>query len=217
MLNPPSTPQQHYCSLCCHSRCSFRSAIGYEGDGGYQAPGGFGWSWGGGAEGFTVAAADPSRLAFTDTGFFHGSTDGGQSWHALYVKPEERNPVAQRVPPGKAYSSNGLEDTSSWCAHVIVLCLCGAYVWMTCDLPLFELTCSKQRVFLVMNSSWVRVRVGMCTGSIATPCLLASPISGACAQRRAVARGHSTTRGTLSTRCTISSMRTCENVLVAMH
>lgn len=93
-------------------------AIGYEGDGGY-APltGGFGWSWGGGAEGFTVCANDPNRLAFSDTGFFHGSNDGGASWHALYVKPDERNPPGQPVPPGKAYSTNGLEDTSSWYLH----------------------------------------------------------------------------------------------------
>ena len=93
-------------------------AIGYEGDGGY-APltGGFGWSWGGGAEGFTVCANDPNRLAFSDTGFFHGSNDGGQSFHALYVKPEERNPPGQPVPPGKAYATNGLEDTSSWYLH----------------------------------------------------------------------------------------------------
>jgi hypothetical protein len=93
-------------------------AIGYEGDGGY-APltGGFGWSWGGGAEGFTVCTNDPNRLSFSDTGFFHGSNDGGASWHALYVKPAERNPPGQPVPPGKAYSTNGLEDTSSWYLH----------------------------------------------------------------------------------------------------
>jgi hypothetical protein len=80
-----------------------------------------------------------------DQGFLHGSDDGGATWHALCeciarrhdainwdtvserdfgwvacmsdVKPSERNPAGQHVPPGKAYTSNGLEDTSSWMLH----------------------------------------------------------------------------------------------------
>lgn len=72
------------------------------------------WSYGGGTVGFAVAPFDKNRAAFTDYGFIHLTTDGGTSWRQAYLKHEDRNPAGSSTPKGKAYRSNGLEDTSCW-------------------------------------------------------------------------------------------------------
>lgn len=72
------------------------------------------WSYGGGTIGFGVAAFDKNRAAFTDYGFVHVTTDGGATWRQAYLNYEDRNPAGSATPKGKAYRSNGLEDTSCW-------------------------------------------------------------------------------------------------------
>lgn len=59
-------------------------------------------------------AGQPHRLAFTDWGFVHASTDGGKVWDALYVRASERNPVGAALPATSSWQSNGLMDTSVW-------------------------------------------------------------------------------------------------------
>lgn len=73
-----------------------------------------GWGWGGNALGFGVALNDANRLAITDYGFTHLSFDGGASWRAAYVAPEDLNPSGHNTPDYAAYHSNGLEPTSVW-------------------------------------------------------------------------------------------------------
>ena len=46
--------------------------------------------------------------------FVHSSEDGGDTWEALYVKPEERNNIGNPPPKEKTYQSNGLENTGNW-------------------------------------------------------------------------------------------------------
>jgi hypothetical protein len=95
--------------------------------------------WGGGGLSFTAAAAAaanttsaaspltvssdapsqgkaplPHRLAFTDWGFAHKSTDSGRSWDALYVRAHQRNPIGATTPVTPSWESNGLMDTTIW-------------------------------------------------------------------------------------------------------
>jgi hypothetical protein len=72
------------------------------------------WSYGAGALGLAVAPSDPGRVAFTDLGFVHKTSDGGATWAQGYVDPLDQNPAGLATPKGKAYRSNGLENTSCW-------------------------------------------------------------------------------------------------------
>ena len=72
------------------------------------------WSWGGGPLGFAVSPADADRAVFADWGFVHGSTNGGATWQALYVPPEELNATNSYTPKRRAYHGIGLENTSCW-------------------------------------------------------------------------------------------------------
>ncbi|HJQ25145.1 MAG TPA: BACON domain-containing carbohydrate-binding protein [Blastocatellia bacterium] len=72
------------------------------------------WSYGAGALGFTVAPTDVNRVAYTDLGFVHLTTDGGATWRQMYVNPADQNPMGQLTPKGRTYHSVGLEDTSCW-------------------------------------------------------------------------------------------------------
>lgn len=72
------------------------------------------WSYGAGPLGFAVAPDDPSRVAWTDLGFVHLSTDGGATWKQRYLSPADENPAGVATPKGKAYASSGLENTSVW-------------------------------------------------------------------------------------------------------
>jgi hypothetical protein len=72
------------------------------------------WSYGAGALGFAVSPTDPNRVAFTDLGFAHLTTDGGTTWKQMYVDPADQNPMGALIPKGRAYRSVGLEDTTCW-------------------------------------------------------------------------------------------------------
>lgn len=73
-----------------------------------------GWSYGAGALGFAVAPNDTNKVAFTDLGFTHLTTDGGATWKQAYVNPADQNPAGSSTPKGRSYRSIGLEDTSCW-------------------------------------------------------------------------------------------------------
>ncbi|MDB6112798.1 MAG: BNR/Asp-box repeat protein [Pedosphaera sp.] len=72
------------------------------------------WSYGAGALGLAVAPFDSSKVAYTDLGFAHLSTNGGVFWKQLYVEPADQNPMNAATPKGKSYRSIGLENTSCW-------------------------------------------------------------------------------------------------------
>src|SRR4029079_5593284 len=84
-------------------------ASGWSGDGGDR-----GWSYGEMALGFTVDPLDAARMIITDFGFAHTSEDGGMSWRALYVAPDDLNTANQLIQPRQPYHSSGLENTTSW-------------------------------------------------------------------------------------------------------
>jgi len=72
------------------------------------------WGYGGGALGLAVAPNDSSKVAETDLGFVHLSTNGGVYWQQAYVNPADENPTNAPTPRGRNYSSVGLENTSCW-------------------------------------------------------------------------------------------------------
>ena len=72
------------------------------------------WSYGAGALGFAVAPNDPNKVAFTDLGFAHLTTDGGATWKQMYLNSSDQNPMNAITPKGKYYRGVGLEDTSCW-------------------------------------------------------------------------------------------------------
>ena len=79
---------------------------GYQGD--------RGWGYGELVFGLTVNPSDPNQVIFTDYGFAHETTDGGQTWKALYVDPSDLNPAGAATPKGQNYASSGLDNTSNW-------------------------------------------------------------------------------------------------------
>ena len=64
--------------------------------------------------GLAVATNDPEKIIFTDYGFAHLSTNGGESWKQLYQIESNSNPAGSETPTGLHYKSNGLENTSTW-------------------------------------------------------------------------------------------------------
>ncbi len=84
-------------------------ATGYMGD-----QGDFNWAWSENAMGFGYDPNNPQVAIITDFSFAHITRDGGESWTAMYVKPEELNPAGKATPKGKTYQTNGLENTSVW-------------------------------------------------------------------------------------------------------
>lgn len=82
---------------------------GWSGDGGNRN-----WTYGENALGFAVSPLDPSRIVITDYGFAHFSEDGGASWRALYVAPEDLNPAGAPITTHDGYHSSGLDNTSVW-------------------------------------------------------------------------------------------------------
>ena len=72
------------------------------------------WGYGGGALGLAVAPNDSAKIAFTDLGFAHVSTNGGAYWKQAYVNPADQNGTNALTPKGRAYRGVGLEDTSCW-------------------------------------------------------------------------------------------------------
>ncbi|MFH2002880.1 MAG: sialidase family protein [Planctomycetota bacterium] len=82
---------------------------------GWQCAGGDrNWWWGECALGFSVAATDPDRALITDFGFAHFTSDGGASWHQVYLSRADENPPGDTDNEGQYYHSSGLEPTSCW-------------------------------------------------------------------------------------------------------
>jgi hypothetical protein len=73
-----------------------------------------GWGYAECAMGFSVAANDPNLLAFSDYGFVHLSSDGGQNWRQCYVTAATQNSKGSNISPGRYYEGVGLENTSCW-------------------------------------------------------------------------------------------------------
>lgn len=84
-------------------------ATGWSGAGGDRT-----WGYGEIVFGLGVSPLDSNKVAFTDYGFTHISTDGGISWRQCYVDPSTQNPPGANTPTGRAYKSVGLENTSCW-------------------------------------------------------------------------------------------------------
>lgn len=72
------------------------------------------WSYGGGITGLGVAPNDADRAAFTDYGFIHVTSDGGQTWRQAYLAQSDENPAGAATPQRRRYHSAGLENTSCW-------------------------------------------------------------------------------------------------------
>jgi photosystem II stability/assembly factor-like uncharacterized protein len=72
------------------------------------------WGYGGGALGLAVAPNDSSKVAETDLGFIHLSTNGGVFYQQAYVNPADQNPTNAPTPRGRNYHGIGLENTSCW-------------------------------------------------------------------------------------------------------
>ena len=72
------------------------------------------WSYGAGSLGFAVSPVDANKVAFTDLGFSHLTTDGGATWKQMYVNPADQNRSNALTPKGRSYHSAGLEDTTCW-------------------------------------------------------------------------------------------------------
>lgn len=84
-------------------------ATGWSGAGGVRD-----WSYGEFVFGLAVHPADADRVAFTDLGFVHVTTDGGATWRQAYVDPATENIRGARTAQDKDYSGVGLENTSAW-------------------------------------------------------------------------------------------------------
>lgn len=72
------------------------------------------WSWNATALAFAVNSADPDQIMVSDYSFAHISDDGGESWRAVYVRPEDLNPKGEPIEQGRFYRSNGFENTTVW-------------------------------------------------------------------------------------------------------
>jgi photosystem II stability/assembly factor-like uncharacterized protein len=72
------------------------------------------WGYGAGALGLAVAPNDSSKVAYSDLGFVHLSTNGGVFWQQAYLSPADQNPTNAATPKGRYYSGIGLEPTSCW-------------------------------------------------------------------------------------------------------
>lgn len=92
--------------LCANNRNIY---TGWSGAGGDR-----GWSYGECPMGFTVALDNPGIAAFSDYGFVHMTTDGGDTWRQCYVTGATQNPPGQNIMPGRYYQGVGLENTSCW-------------------------------------------------------------------------------------------------------
>ena len=73
-----------------------------------------GWGYGELVFGLDVNPRDSNRVAFTDMGFIHLTTDGGESWRQAYVDPSTQNRAGFPILKGRAYLGAGLENTSVW-------------------------------------------------------------------------------------------------------
>ncbi len=72
------------------------------------------WWYGEYVLGLAMAPSNPEVVIFTDLGYAHRTSDGGQNWHQMYVDESNQNPAGIFTPQGKEYRSIGLENTSCW-------------------------------------------------------------------------------------------------------
>jgi photosystem II stability/assembly factor-like uncharacterized protein len=72
------------------------------------------WTYGEYALGFAVSPVDPQKVAITDLGFIHLTTDGGLGWKQAYLASGDQNPAGSSTPRGRAYHGIGLENTTCW-------------------------------------------------------------------------------------------------------
>ena len=84
-------------------------ATGWCGDGGDRGWGYAEWAWG-----FAVSPLDSARVAISDFGFVHTTSDGGVSWSQGYVDAADANPAGASTPPRQSYRTSGLENTTSY-------------------------------------------------------------------------------------------------------
>lgn len=82
---------------------------GWSGSGGDR-----GWGYGECAMGFAVSPLDPAKVAISDFGFVHISTNSGSTWKQGYVSEGTQNPMNSNITLGKSYEGIGLENTSCW-------------------------------------------------------------------------------------------------------
>ncbi|MCU0433230.1 MAG: T9SS type A sorting domain-containing protein [Bacteroidia bacterium] len=73
-----------------------------------------GWGYAECAFGVAVSPLDANRIALSDFGFVHASSDGGANWQQTYVAQADAHPAGSNTPPGSSYHSVGLENTSCW-------------------------------------------------------------------------------------------------------
>ena len=82
-----------------------------------------GWSGTGGDRNFTwgqlayeiaVAPNNSNYAIFSDMGFVHRTTNGGQMWQQAYVNISDQHPAGSLTPDKQYYHSIGLENTSCW-------------------------------------------------------------------------------------------------------
>ncbi len=76
--------------------------------------GDFQWTWAQYIYGISVAANDPNKVIFCDMGFTHKTTDGGASWQAAYVAPNDLHALNTTTPSRQYYHGNGIEPTACW-------------------------------------------------------------------------------------------------------
>lgn len=72
------------------------------------------WSFPEVALGLGVDPLNSLRVAFSDFGFAHMTTDGGTNWTPLYCPVADRNPAGSATPKGRSYGGIGLEVTACW-------------------------------------------------------------------------------------------------------
>ncbi len=72
------------------------------------------WWYGEYVLGLAIAPSNPDVAVITDLGYAHITTDGGATWHQMYVDESTQNPSNAATPKGRSYTSVGLENTSNW-------------------------------------------------------------------------------------------------------
>lgn len=70
------------------------------------------WGYGELCFGLAVSPVDANRVAFSDYGFVHVTSNGAATWRQAYVDRMDENPAGQTTPKGKSYRGVGLEDTT---------------------------------------------------------------------------------------------------------
>lgn len=75
------------------------------------------WGWGETCFGISVAPLNSSKVMYSDFGFVHVSSDGGDHWRQAYIDTNSQNPADAPTPKKQSYQSIGLENTTCWQVH----------------------------------------------------------------------------------------------------